>query len=937
MKKKSPVKPSVLPAESRSTKYISIRNARVHNLKNVSVEIPRNAFTVISGVSGSGKSSLAFDTLYAEGQRRFTESLSAYARQFMERMTKPDVDSITGLPPAIAIEQRGFARNPRSTVGTTTEIYDYLRLLYGRIGTTICTCGRTVSKDSPQSAVESLQCEEGDRVYILFPLPESDEKLPARLDALVENGFTRIMLRGTTDIIDIQEDTLPKKLKDKEILVIADRLVFKKDAETRTRLTDSVELAFRMGDGKITVKNFTSAQDYHFSTLYECSYCQILYKEPEPRLFSFNSPSGACPRCTGSGRSIGIDEELVIPDRSKSIKKGAFAPFSLPGFGDYFDDLLLCCKRNDIPIDVPVAILTKEHFTILWNGDGGDFFGVVGLFKMLDENPHKMNYRVIASRFRGYSKCVQCQGSRLRRSARQVFVEGKNIPEVVRFTLEEAHSFFHGIQLTDHQLAVAGQILREIRWRLDLLVDIGLGYLTIDRLSHTLSGGESQRINLATSLGSSLVGTLYVLDEPSIGLHSRDTERLLNLLFKLRNIGNTVVVVEHDPEIIRHADHIIDMGPKAGEHGGQVMYSGSVQDIIGSNDSITGQYLSGKKSIDFPEKRARGNGKLRIHKPIQNNLKGDTIEIPLNTLTVVTGVSGSGKSTLIHDVLYGNLQRMRTSYNGTVGACEYIEGGNDIDFVEMIDQSPIGASSRSTPATYSKAFDAIRDVFASTQAAKQMGWWSGFFSFNVPGGRCEVCEGSGSVTVEMQFLPDITLECESCKGSRYKREARSILFQGKSIIDVLAMTVDEALEFFNGIKKVTNKLQVLADVGLGYVTLGQPSSMLSGGEAQRVKLATYIDAETASRTLFIFDEPTTGLHLDDISKLLQCFRKLVDKGHSVVIIEHNLHVIASADYIIDLGPEAGERGGHLVACGTPETIAKSKKSLTGKALKAFMS
>jgi excinuclease ABC subunit A len=925
------------PTTGKTTKSISIRNARVHNLKNISVDIPRNAFTVISGVSGSGKSSLAFDTLYAEGQRRFTESLSAYARQFMERMTKPDVDSITGLPPAIAIEQRGFARNPRSTVGTTTEIYDYLRLLFGRIGTTICTCGREVKKDSPQSVVRSLTFDDGDRVYILFPLPESEEKVSAQLDRLVENGFTRILLRGTTDIIDIQEDKLPKKLKEKDILVIADRLVFKNDSETNTRLTDSVELAFRMGAGNISIKNFTSGLDYHFSTVYECSYCQILYKEPEPRLFSFNSPSGACPRCSGSGRSVGIDEDLVIPDRTKSIKKGALAPFSINGFGDYLEDLLLCCKRLSIPVDKPVAILTKEQFDIVWNGDGGDYIGVVGFFKMLDDNTHKMNFRVIASRFRGYSKCVQCNGSRLRRSARQVFIDGKNLPEIVKFTLDEAHSFFHSLELSEHQLAVAGQILREIRWRLDLLVEIGLGYLSIDRLSHTLSGGESQRINLATSLGSSLVGTLYVLDEPSIGLHTRDTERLLNLLFKLRNIGNTVVVVEHDLEIIKHADYIIDMGPKAGELGGEVMYAGNGIDILQSNTSITGDYLSGRKSISFPEKRSKGNGKLIIHKPIQNNLKGDTIEIPLNTLTVVTGVSGSGKSTLIHDVLYGNLQRMRTNYNGTVGACEYIEGGNDIDFIEMIDQSPIGASSRSTPATYSKAFDAIRDVFAATQSAKQMGWWSGFFSFNVPGGRCEVCEGSGSVTVEMQFLPDITLECESCKGSRYKREARNILFQGKSIIDVLAMTVDEALVFFKGIKKVTNKLQVLSDVGLGYVSLGQPSSMLSGGEAQRVKLATYIDAETVSKTLFIFDEPTTGLHLDDISKLLSCFRTLVQKGHSVVIIEHNLHVIASADYIIDLGPEAGENGGHLVACGTPEVVAKSKKSLTGKALKEFWS
>jgi excinuclease ABC subunit A len=931
---------SVPPTEAiAKTKTISIKNARVHTLKNISVDIPRNAFTVITGVSGSGKSSLAFDTLYAEGQRRFTESLSAYARQFMERMTKPDVDSITGLPPAIAIEQRGFKKNPRSTVGTTTELYDYLRLLFGRIGKTICRCGREVKKDTPQAAAETihLNCSVGDRIYILFPLTHNDTTLKHQTDELITQGFSRIMLKNTNAIIDLQDEKLPKGTSEENILFIADRMIYQKDAETSTRLADSIELAFSMGKGKITVKNLTSEQNLYFSNLYECPYCHITYQEPEPRLFSFNSPFGACPTCQGFGRSIGIDEDLVIPDKTKSLQNGAIGVLKTQGFMHIHQEMIESAIRNKIPTSKPVAILTPEQMEILWNGDSQGFTGIKGFFNMLDEQSYKMNYRVLASRYRGYTTCPACHGSRIQRSAQAVYINEINIPKIVRMTLEEAQELFKSITFSEHETAIISQVLREIRWRLDLLVDIGLGYLTIDRLSHTLSGGESQRINLATSLGSSLVGTLYVLDEPSIGLHPRDTERLVNLLKKLRNIGNTVVVVEHDLEIMNNADYIIDMGPFAGENGGEVIFQGNSHDITNAKNSLTADYITGKRTIEFPTERSKGNGKkIIIHSPVERNLKGDTIEFPLGCLTVVTGVSGSGKSTLIHDVLYGNIRKLKFGHTTAVGACESIEGSHYIEFVEMVDQSPIGQSSRSTPVTYTKAFDGIREVFASTQAAKQMGWWSGHFSFNVPGGRCEVCEGDGNVTVEMQFLPDITLECESCKGTRYKREARQILFRGKSIVDVLAMTVDEALEFFAGIKKITNKLKVLSDVGLGYIRLGQSSAMLSGGEAQRVKLATYIDNDSNSRILFIFDEPTTGLHLHDISKLLKCFRQLIANGHSVVIIEHNLHVIASADYVIDLGPEAGERGGYLVASGTPEAIVKSKQSLTGKALKAFL-
>jgi len=929
---------TILPSQ----RLISIENARVNNLKNVSVSIPRNTITVISGVSGSGKSSLAFDTLYAEGQRRFVESLSSYARQFLERMHKPDVDAIRGLPPAIAIEQRGFSKNARSTVGTTTEVYDFLRLLYGRIGTTICTCGKTVQKDTPQTIQKILlhSCAEA-RVYVLFPLINGGGTVKEQLNKLQSLGFDRAYHAQRKEVIDFEDINVKEFAAQPDTLyIVADRIVINpREKESVSRLFESIELSVKMGEGRVYVRDITHGLDYRFSAKFECPDCQIQYTEPEPRLFSFNSPFGACRVCEGFGRSMGIDEKLVIPDKVRTIKDYAIAPISPTGFFEWYTGLLDFCKRHSIKTTVPYAALSSDERTKIWQGDE-HYGGINGFFAMLEAGSHKLHYRVLASRYRGYTTCKKCEGSRLRTSARRVFVGNTSMQTVVSMTLEQALDHFKALTLPQYQRKIIEPVLKEIRWRLQLLVDIGLGYLTLDRLSHTLSGGESQRINLATSLGSSLVGTLYVLDEPSIGLHSRDTERLVNLLKKLRNLGNTVVVVEHDPDIIRNADYIIDIGPKAGENGGTITAVGTLNEILENTHSLTGNYLSGVKSIPLPSSRRKVTQVLTISKPIERNLKGDTIQIPLKMLTVVTGVSGSGKSTLIHQVLYNNLryQKGYTS-DGQVGACTGIENVHLIDNVEMIDQTPIGRSSRSTPITYTKAFDHIREVFAETQAAKQMGWRAGHFSFNVPGGRCEACEGEGNVTVEMQFLPDITLECESCKGTRYKREAREITYRGKNIVDVLAMTVDEAIEFFTGNKKVIAKLKVLTDVGLGYLRLGQPSSMLSGGEAQRIKLATYIDdsSQSGKHTLFIFDEPTTGLHIDDIQKLLRCFTTLIEKGNSVLIIEHNLHVIAAADWIIDLGPEAGENGGYLIAQGTPEQVSKIKKSFTGKFLKEFLS
>ena len=927
-----------MPKKSPQKKYITITHARVNNLKDISCEIPRNALTVISGVSGSGKSSLAFETLYAEGQRRFVESLSSYARQFLDRMNKPDVESITGLPPAIAIEQRGFARNPRSTVATQTEIYDYLRLLYGRIGTTICTCGREVRKDTPAHAATVIsEWNEGDRLYILFPIHIGEHSFEQAIGSLIENGFYRAVMPASSDIIDLQQIALSSIDDSDQMLMLGDRIIIKKDEAFVSRLTESLETAFSLGHGRVTVRNISSMEDACFSNVYECAFCNIEYQEPEPRLFSFNSPFGACKTCQGFGRSVGLDASLVIPDMHLSLQKGAIHPFRTAGFTEYHRDSLDFARRHSIPDAIPYSMLTEQQRTMLWEGDAL-FPGINGFFAYAEEKAAaKVGYRVLLSRYRGYTTCHECNGARLRKSARRVFVAGKILPEIIRMTIADAYAWFDALRVSESQFKIAEMVLKEIHSRLRMLVEIGLEYITLDRMAHTLSGGESQRITLATSLGSSLVGTLYVLDEPSIGLHHRDTWRLMQLLKRLRSLGNTVVVVEHDPEIIASADHVIDIGPKAGELGGEIMFSGSVEDMLASKESLTGQYLSGKKHIDIPKKRSKGNGHfLEIIEPKERNLKGDTVSIPLGCITVVTGVSGSGKSTLVHEVLAPALKKKYAGFAGSIGACKDILGAGNLQAVEIVDQSPIGKSSRSTPVTYTKAFDAIRDLFSETPASKQLGWRAGHFSFNVPGGRCETCEGEGSVTVEMQFLPDITLPCESCKGTRYKKEARDINYKGASIVDVLGMTVHEALAFFAGSKRIINKLQVLSDVGLGYVRLGQPSTKLSGGEAQRIKLATAIDDSRSEKTLFVFDEPTTGLHLDDINTLLKCFRALVEKGHSVIIIEHHLNIIAAADFVIDLGPEAGDEGGYVIASGTPEEIMKEKRSHTGKALKTVL-
>lgn len=928
---------------ARNRKVISIRHSYVHNLKGVSADIPRNALTVVTGVSGSGKSSLAFDTLYAEGQRRFAESLSAYARQFLERMNKPDVESISGLPPAIAIEQRGFSRNPRSTVGTTTEVYDYLRLLYGRIGTVICKCGEIVRKDTPQSAAQRVaEFAEGNRLYITFPiLSNSAEKTDERFAKLLRLGYSRTLDVNTLEISDLQDTFISREnLADKAVL--ADRVIVENTSETISRLTETLESALMHGDGYVTVINITSGEHIFFSSLFECAKCRIPYIEPEPRLFSFNSPFGACPTCQGFGRSIDFDENLVIPNKSRSIRNGAIAPFRSSIAAEYQTLLINSAKEVGISITIPYSQLTKEQQYFIWNGggEGSEYGGVAGFFAELEKKAsYKMHYRAILASYRQYTRCPGCGGARLRTAARSVYVNGKTLPEISAMTIEKAAEFFRIFEPAPAQEAIAGQILKELRRRLQLLDDIGLGYITLDRLSHTLSGGEAQRINLATALGSSLVGTLYVLDEPSIGLHSRDTARLVNLLKNLRSMGNTVVVVEHDPEIIAQADYIIDIGPNAGEQGGNIVFAGSREELATAKKSLTAQYMRGEKIIEPPSERNSGNGlKITFVKPSARNLDIEKVEIPLGCMTVVTGVSGSGKSTLVYDVIYANLRKITGLYaDSSVGNAEYIDGASNINFTEMVDQQPIGASSRSTPVTYTKSFDAIRELFAETPEAKHLGWKAGHFSFNVPGGRCETCEGNGQIMVEMQFLPDISLECEVCKGTRYRREARKILYKGKSIIDVLEMTVDEALEFFALNNRIAQKLQILADVGLGYLRLGQPASMLSGGEAQRIKLASFLDTDTGGAGLFIFDEPTTGLHLDDIAKLLRCFRKLIEKKHTVLIVEHNLHLIAAADYIIDLGPEAGALGGKIVASGTPENIADCEASYTGNALRAVLS
>lgn len=919
-----------------TNRVISIRGARVNNLKNISLDIPRNALTVITGLSGSGKSSLAFDTLYAEGQRRFVESLSAYARQFLDRMNKPDVDSISGLPPAVAIEQQGFSKNPRSTVGTTTEIYDYLRLLYGRIGVVIDKdSGEIVRKDTPEHVVEvCMAMPEGTRLHIMHELPMEHATLGIVREGLTTRGFTRIVIGDDPKVVDIADiDVLPDD--GTIVFVLVDRVIVRHTDEVRSRLTDSVETAFEAGSGRTVIRDVDTQNDLYFSTRFESATTKTPYIEPEPRLFSFNNPFGACPTCQGSGRSVGIDMNLVVPDKGLTLRRGALHPFRGETFGIHLKMLLTDSFKPGVPTDIPFHALSAEQVESVMQGFGR-YIGVQGFFRLLEEKSYKTHYRVMLSRYRGYTVCVKCGGSRLRTAARQVFVAGKNIPWVVQQTLRDAATHFDTLVLSASDEAIAGRVLEEIRRRLHLLCDIGLEYLTLDRLSHTLSGGESQRINLATSLGSALVGTLYVLDEPSIGLHPRDTGRLLAILNKLRRLGNTVVVVEHDLDVIRTADHVIDIGPLAGEGGGEVVFSGTHEEMQQSASTLTSEYLNGTRSIEVREVPRKGNGTvIAVRKPLHHNLRGDDVVIPLGTLTVVTGVSGSGKSSLVHDVLYAGIQRVFGGYSGEVGHCERIEGIEHLSGIEMVDQSPIGRSSRSTPVTYTKIFDLIRDAFAATQLAKQLGWKPGHFSFNVAGGRCEVCEGAGTVTIEMQFLPDIELPCEACSGTRYKKDASLILHNGCSIVDVLAMTVQEAINHFSVSPRIAQKLGLLKDVGLGYLRLGQPSTHLSGGEAQRLKLANHLESTTSGERMFIFDEPTTGLHIHDVAALMRAFDKLVTAGHTLVVIEHNVHVMASADFIIDLGPEAGAAGGSVVVAGTPRQVAATPSSHTGEALRKF--
>jgi excinuclease ABC subunit A len=973
------------------TDSIIVRGARVHNLKNIDFEVPHNTLTVVTGVSGSGKSSLAFDTIYAEGQRRYVESLSAYARQFLERIEKPDVDSIDGIAPAVAIRQKNTTRNPRSTVATATEIYDYLRLLFARVGRTYCVkCGREVKKDTVDEIADAvLALDPEARVQIVFPLqpavaaaqeaekkpargrkpakkavaPDSGltDQLKARLFELRKAGFNRLYQAGQVFEFSTPESLLDIRF-DQPVFMLVDRLTV--SAESRSRIVDAVETAYREAGEVIfelqeRVDSLASAGEgaratraLRFAQRFECKSCNLRYEEPEPRLFSFNNPYGACPRCQGFGNTIDFDLDLVIPDKTKSLGEGAVDPWNKPKYRPVFTDMKRFAKQEGIPLDVPWAELDEADRELILDGDG-KFLGVRGFFQYLERKKYKLHIRVFLSRYRGYSTCLDCRGTRLRVEARQVKIDGKNICDVCAMTVEDGAKFFAGVQLSPEEAEIAERLLQEIRERLRFLNDVGLEYLTLDRLSSTLSGGEAQRIQLATSLGSRLVGTLYVLDEPSIGLHSRDTHRLIKILQDLRDLGNTILVVEHDPDIMRTADRILDLGPGAGENGGKLVAAGTYEEILRNPASLTGRYLAEDLRIQIPAvRRQPGPHQIRIKGVRANNLKGIDICIPLGMLVAITGVSGSGKSTLLHQVLYQALgeAKKQQSMGAARGAAtwESLEGDQFIDEVVLVDQSPIGRTPRSNPVTYIKAFDAIRELFASLPEAKKRGFASGHFSFNIPGGRCETCQGDGTVTVEMQFLADVELICEECKGTRYKAQVLEVRYRGKNIHEVLNLTVKEALKFFAEAPKLTEKLRVLDEVGLGYLRLGQSATTLSGGEAQRMKLAAHLqpagretgrpsaarleEGRRRRRLLYIFDEPTTGLHFDDVSKLLAAFRRLIDAGGSILVIEHNLEVIKTADWVIDLGPEGGSRGGKIVGVGSPEAIAKVAGSYTGKYL-----
>ena len=968
-----------MPPEVNSSALV-IRGARTHNLKNVDLTLPAGQLIVFTGVSGSGKSSLAFDTIYAEGQRRYVESLSAYARQFLERMEKPDVDRIDGICPSIAIRQKNSVRNPRSTVGTVTEIHDYMRLLYARVGRTICRkCGQEVIRETAEVVANRLLAlPEGTRLLLGFDLvvvsggaasvtadeapEEGDDPGESLFEAgppsalAVENlrrkGFGRLLVEGQAVAF---EDVDAAALKAMTTLgVVVDRI--KVSPEARTRITDSVETAYAEGGGAawaIQLPDGGGAPITHlFSERFECRTCGLPYEDPQPRLFSFNNPFGACPTCHGFGNIIELDQELVVPDPAKSINQGAIEPWTKPHYRAQLAELKRAARAKGIRLDVPWADLTPEEIAFVMDGeassgsgsraksraDGEDFEGVRGFFRWLERKKYKVHVRVFLSRYRGYLTCPDCSGTRLRREARDVQVGGMTIDKASARTVREAEQFFATLALTEKEATIADKVLKEIRRRLGFLRDVGLDYLTLDRLSSTLSGGEAQRINLATSLGSALVGTLYVLDEPSIGLHTRDNERLITILRQLRDQGNTVIVVEHDADMIAVADHLVDMGLGAGEHGGRVVYSGPLEGLTKEPRSLTAKYLRGELSIAIPVARRKGTPqRIRLFGATEHNLKGVDIEIPLNTLTCVTGVSGSGKSTLVHDVLYAALKRAKGDWDRKVGAHHRLEGHEFVSDVVLVDQTPIGRTPRSNPVTYLKAFDPIRELFAATKDAKSRGLTASHFSFNVPGGRCEACQGEGEVRVEMQFLADVFVPCEQCDGRRFKSQVLDVRYRGKNVTQVLDMTVREALSFFASTPKVLRRLQVLDEIGLGYLRLGQPATTLSGGEAQRIKIAAHLSSHAGERLLYILDEPTTGLHFDDIAKLLAAFRKLLEAGHTLVVIEHNLDVIKVADWIIDLGPEGGEDGGRVLAMATPEQVAHVPGSHTGKYIKEVLS
>ena len=916
---------------------IIIRGARVNNLKNVDVDIPRGKLVVITGLSGSGKSSLAFDTLYAEGQRRYVESLSSYARQFLGQMNKPECNFIKGIPPAIAIEQKVNNKNPRSTVGTSTEIYEYLKLLYARVGKTFSPIsGRLVKKQTPEDLVNCMLArDEGARFLLLSPIElRKGRDIETQLSVYMQQGFTRLYVGG--EVVRI-EDYVPKK-KDKLYLLI-DRLTVSSAQETVVRLLDSAETAFYEGNGTCAMKFLDEEQFHTFSIRFEAD--GIEFEEPSEQMFSFNSPIGACPDCEGFGRIVGIDENLVVPNKSLSVYDGAVFCWRGEKMGEW--KTLFChhAPADDFPIFEPYYNLTAEQRDYLWHKgpyipEYDERICIDNFFEMVRENQYKIQYRVMLARYRGKPICPTCNGTRLKREAGYVKIGGKSIAELVEMPITRLKLFFDNLTLEGNDETAARRILTEITGRIDCLIDVGLGYLTLNRLSNTLSGGESQRINLVTSLGSSLVGSLYILDEPSIGMHSRDTERLIKVLRRLQGLGNTVVVVEHDEDIIRAADYIIDVGPKAGRLGGEIVYCGDMKELNPDSESYTIKYLLGLDEIPLPRHRRTSRNFITIKGARENNLKGIDVNIPLNVLTVVSGVSGSGKSTLVRDILYRSLQRQFGEGTDSPGQCDGIEGAVKlIKAVEFVDQNPIGKSSRSNPVTYLKAYDEIRQLYARQPLAKQMGFTAGYFSFNSDGGRCEECKGEGTITVEMQFMANMKLQCEACHGKRFKSDTLEVKFHGKNVYDVLEMTVNEAVEFFDshGQHSIVSRLRPLQDVGLGYIKLGQSSSTLSGGENQRVKLAYYLSLANATPTLFVFDEPTTGLHFHDIKKLLDSFERLVARGHTLVIIEHNLDVIKCADYLIDLGPDGGENGGRVVAEGTPEEVANNPASVTGVYLK----